>query len=41
MSALVRNGLCLLALALAASAYAADLAELKPNTLSAAAAPHR
>ena len=41
MSSLVRGGLCLLALALAASAYAADLVELKPDTLSAAAAPHR
>jgi hypothetical protein len=41
MSSLMRTGLCLMALALAASAYAADLAEIKPNALSAAASPHR
>jgi hypothetical protein len=37
----VRSGLCLLALALAASAYAADLVELKPGALAVAATPHR
>jgi hypothetical protein len=41
MSSLMRTGLCLMALALAASAYAADLVQIKPNTLSAASAPQR
>jgi hypothetical protein len=31
MNALTRSGLCLLALALTASAYAADLVVLKPH----------
>ena len=41
MSSLMRTGLCLMALALAASAYAADLVEIKPNTLAAASGAHR
>lgn len=35
MNALMKGGLCLLALAFAASSYAADLIVLKPHTFDA------
>jgi hypothetical protein len=41
MNALVKGGLCLLALAFAASSYAADLVVLKPHGFDAASASRR
>ena len=38
MNALVKGGLCLLALAFAASSYAADLVVLKPHAFDTASA---
>jgi hypothetical protein len=41
MNALMKGGLCLLALAFAASAYAADLVVLKPHVVDGPASVHR
>ena len=40
MNALIKGGLCVLALAFAASAYAADLVVLKPHVFDGAPSVH-